>query len=127
MATPTQDMPPQGGFPEVRYRRYLPKRGPSGLVILSGIAAISAYGFYKVAEGNLERRELNRENLWARIHLIPLLTAEADRDAYRRSEAAKAREAEIMKNVEGWKAGESVYNSTKYYTPPNFVIVPEEN
>lgn len=73
------------------------------------------------------KRELNRENLWARIHLIPLLTAEADRDAYRRSEAAKAREAEIMKNVEGWKAGESVYNSTKYYTPPSFVIVPEEN
>lgn len=72
-------------------------------------------------------RELKRENLWARIHLIPLLTAEADRDAYRRSEAAKAREAEIMKNVEGWKAGESVYNNTKYYTPPNFVIVPEEN
>lgn len=56
MSTPTQDMPPQGGFAQVRYRRYLPQRGPSGLVLLSGIIAISAYGFYKVAEGNLERR-----------------------------------------------------------------------
>lgn len=72
-------------------------------------------------------RELKRENLWARINLVPLLTAEADRDIYRRTEAAKAREEEIMKNVEGWKAGESVYNNTKYYNAPNFVVVPEEN
>ncbi|CEG66249.1 Putative NADH:ubiquinone oxidoreductase, B16.6 subunit [Rhizopus microsporus] len=127
MSNRTQDLPPQGGFPEIKYRRYLPKRGPSGAVLLSGLVALSAYGFYKVGEGNVEKRELKRENLWSRIHLVPLLTAEADRDAYRRSEAAKAREAEIMKNVEGWKVGESVYNNTKYYTPPNFVIVPEEN
>lgn len=70
---------------------------------------------------------MKRENLWARINLIPLLTAEADRDSYRRAEAAKAREQEIMKDVKDWKAGESVYNNTKYYTPPKFVIVPEEN
>lgn len=72
-------------------------------------------------------RELKRENLWARIHLIPLLTAEADRDTYRRVEAAKSREQEIMKDVEGWKVGESVYNSSKYYTAPKYVIVPEKN
>lgn len=72
-------------------------------------------------------RELKRENLWARINLVPLLTAEADRDTYRRTEAAKAREAEIMKDVKDWKAGESVYNNTKYYNTPKFVIVPEEN
>lgn len=120
-----QDLPPAEGFSEVKYRRYLPKRGPSGLVILAGVTAISAFGFYKVFQGNLERRELKRENLWSRIHLIPLLTAEADRDTYRRTEAAKAREEEIMKDVEGWKAGESVYNNTKYYTAPKFVIVPE--
>ncbi|KAG2232455.1 GRIM-19 [Thamnidium elegans] len=122
-----QDLPPAEGFPEVKYRRYLPKRGPSGLVILAGITALSTFGFYRVSQGNLERRELKRENIWARINLIPLLTAEADRDTYRRAEAAKAREQEIMKDVEGWKAGESVYNNTKYYTEPKFVIVPEEN
>ncbi|KAI8888903.1 GRIM-19 [Backusella circina FSU 941] len=122
-----QDLPPAGGFSEVKYRRYLPKRGPSGLVIVAGVTAISAFGFYKVYQGNLERRELKRENLWARINLIPLLTAESDRDLYRRTEAANAREAETMKNVEGWKAGESVYNNTKYYNAPKYVIVPEEN
>ncbi|KAI8077954.1 GRIM-19 [Gilbertella persicaria] len=122
-----QDLPPAQGFPEVRYRRYLPKRGPSGLVTLLGLTAISAFGFYRVGQGNLERRELKRENIWSRIYLTPLLIAETDRDSYRRSEAAKAREEEIMKDVEGWKAGESVYNNTKYYTAPKFVIVPEEN
>ncbi|CEP15976.1 hypothetical protein [Parasitella parasitica] len=122
-----QDLPPAEGFPEIKYRRYLPKRGPSGMVILAGVTAICGFGFYKVFQGNLERRELKRENLWARINLVPLLTAEADRDTYRRTEAAKAREEEIMKDIKDWKAGESVYNNTKYYNAPKFVIVPEEN
>lgn len=70
---------------------------------------------------------MKRENLWSRIHLIPLLTAESDRDMYRRTIAAKNRESEIMKDVKDWKAGESVYNNTKYFTPPNYVAVPEDN
>ncbi|OZJ04315.1 hypothetical protein BZG36_03172 [Bifiguratus adelaidae] len=121
-----QDLPPAGGFSEVRYRRNIPRRGPSGLVIFTGMAAICAFGFWRVAEGNLERRELKRENLWSRIHLIPLLTAESDRDAYRRTQAALKRESEIMKDVPGWKAGESVYNNKKFYVPPAYVLVPEE-
>jgi hypothetical protein len=48
-------------------------------------------------------RELRRENTWARIHLVPLLLAEGDRDAYRREQAAQAREREIMKDVRGWE------------------------
>lgn len=32
-----------------------------------------------------------------------MLLAEADRDEYRRTEASKAREAEVMKNVKGWE------------------------
>lgn len=34
---------------------------------------------------------------------MPLLMAESDRDAYRRSQAALAREKEIMKDVPGWE------------------------
>ncbi|KAI7905749.1 GRIM-19 [Cokeromyces recurvatus] len=120
-----QEVPPPQGFSEVKYRRYLPKRGPSGLVLLASIAAISAFGFYRVGQNNLERRELKRENLWSRIHLIPLLTAEADRDMYRRMEAARGHEEEIMKDVKDWKVGESVYNNTSYFTPPSYVLVPE--
>lgn len=48
-------------------------------------------------------RELEREKVWSRIHLVPLLMAEGDRDLYRREQAAIAREKEIMKNVPGWE------------------------
>lgn len=48
-------------------------------------------------------RELKRERAWSRIHLIPLLMAEADRDAFRREQAQLEREKEIMKDVPGWE------------------------
>jgi hypothetical protein len=48
-------------------------------------------------------RELQREKIWSRIHLVPLLLAEGDRDAYRRERAALAREQEIMKDVKDWE------------------------
>ena len=48
-------------------------------------------------------RELQREKVWSRIHLVPLLLAEGDRDEHRRQLAANAREQEIMKNVKGWE------------------------
>lgn len=59
-----QDLPPAEGFPEIKYRRYLPKRGPSGLVLLAGVTAISAFGFYRVFQGILERRYDNSSFKW---------------------------------------------------------------
>ncbi|XP_006456821.1 GRIM19 NADH ubiquinone oxidoreductase [Agaricus bisporus var. bisporus H97] len=112
-----QDMPPSGGFEAIKYKRNLPFRGPGGLAILGGVTAICAYGFYRVGKGNLEKRELRREKAWSRIHLVPLLLAESDRDAYRREQAALAREREIMKDVPGWEVGRSVYSSSRYRSP----------
>lgn len=40
--------------------------------------------------------ELAREKMWARIHLIPALQAEEDRDQVRRYLADKAREKELL-------------------------------
>ena len=48
-------------------------------------------------------RELKRENAWSRIHLIPLLEAENDRDKYRRAVAEKTVEGAIMQRHKGWK------------------------
>lgn len=53
------------------------------------------------------RRELQREKAWSRIHLVPLLLAESDRDVYRRDYAALEREREIMKDVPGWEVRSS--------------------
>jgi hypothetical protein len=52
--------------------------------------------------------ELAREKMWSRIHLIPLLTAEEDRDLVRRHYADLAREKELM------GSNTSVYNSDRY-------------
>jgi hypothetical protein len=40
--------------------------------------------------------ELAREKMWARIHLIPALQAEEDRDQVRRYLADRAREKELL-------------------------------
>ena len=53
-------------------------------------------------------RELQREKTWSRIHLVPLMLAEGDRDTYRRQQAALEREKEIMKDVKGWEVSEYV-------------------
>lgn len=53
---PFRDMPPAGGFEAVKYKRNLPLRGPGGLVVLGGVTAICAYGFYRLGQGNGEKR-----------------------------------------------------------------------
>ena len=54
--TDCRDMPPVGGFESIKYKRNLPFRGPGAYVILGGVTAICAYGFYRLGKGNLERR-----------------------------------------------------------------------
>jgi hypothetical protein len=55
--------------------------------------------------------ELAREKMWSRIHLIPLLTAEEDRDLVRRHYADQAREKELLGSQT------SPYNSDRYMAP----------
>jgi len=47
-------------------------------------------------DSNTLHSELAREKMWSRIHLIPLLQAEEDRDQVRRHFADKARERELL-------------------------------
>ena len=51
-----RDLPPSGGYQPIRYKRNLPGKNPSGVAIFGSILAICGYGFYKVAQGNLEQR-----------------------------------------------------------------------
>ena len=55
-----------------------------------------AYGWRKLFVGNREKHELAREKMWSRIHIMPLLQAEEDRDQVRRMYADKAREKELL-------------------------------
>src|SRR6201996_79526 len=98
-------MPPPGGFEAIKYKRNLPLKGPSGLVMFLGVMGITSFGLYRVLQGRAEQRfeskplllrlctlmacvsELKREKGWSRIHLTPLPIAEADREASRREQA----------------------------------------
>ena len=120
-----QDMPPTGGYSPVQYKRNLPVRGFRPAAYLFGTAALMTYGFWRVGQGIREHKcvesylgvrskafehdwdvigtsantwhsELAREKMWARIHLIPALQAEEDRDQVRRYLADKAREKELL-------------------------------
>ncbi|CAJ2508483.1 Uu.00g135090.m01.CDS01 [Anthostomella pinea] len=98
-------------------QRNLPASGFRPATLLVGMGAVMVYGFYKLGQGIKEQNELAREKMWSRIHLIPLLQAEEDRDLVRRHLADQAREKELM--GENFK----VYNSDRYVRP-TYAVTP---
>jgi len=119
-----QDLPPRGAYPEVQIKRNLPGRGFSAGIVFLGVGAIVIWGHRRSQQAISERRELFRESQWARLHLIPLLEAESDRDLYRRQYAAMEREQEIMRDVPGWRAGDNVYHGQRFVLPEYLVAPP---
>ena len=94
-----------GRSPELFYRLILTRRGYS-ITINCGLSGPGDCTQTAVASWRIvpaPNSELDRENAWTRIHLTPMLVAEADRDLYRRTRASIAREAAIMEHVQGWK------------------------
>merc|ERR1711943_82216 len=88
-----QDGPRPGGFPPVRFRRDMAPKGPNGLTMFVGAAAVIAFGMYKVGQGNIKRREEHEEKLQARRNLVAVLQAEEDRRYVKAKEEALALEA----------------------------------
>ncbi|KAI4260923.1 MAG: hypothetical protein LQ352_000078 [Teloschistes flavicans] len=91
-----QDLPPQGGYEPVQYKRNLPARGFRPRNYFLGAGLLMAYGWYKYAIGIHELNELGREKMWSRIYLTPMLQAEDDRDQIRRHWADQDREQELL-------------------------------
>ncbi|XP_027328242.1 NADH dehydrogenase [ubiquinone] 1 alpha subcomplex subunit 13 [Anas acuta] len=119
MAAPKvkQDMAPPGGYGPVDYKRHLPRRGLSGYSLFAlGIGSL-LLGYYTIVKWNRERRRLQIEDLEARIALMPLLQAEADRRILRQLRQNLDEEAKIMKDVPGWKVGESVFHTNRWVPP----------
>ncbi|EPE27857.1 hypothetical protein GLAREA_04648 [Glarea lozoyensis ATCC 20868] len=113
-----QDLPPSGGYGPVQYKRNLPARGFRPAYLLFGVAGIMTFGFWKLGKGIREHNELAREKMWSRIYLIPMLTAEEDRDLARRHYADLEREQKLL----GSKT--SAYNSDRYVRP-TFAVTPQ--
>ncbi|PNW71685.1 hypothetical protein CHLRE_16g664600v5 [Chlamydomonas reinhardtii] len=102
-----QDAPPPGGFPTIRIERRLPSTGPTGVAIFAGLAAIMGYGFYKLHEQRQEKRFEADEILTVRKIVHPVLQAEWDLRYLEHLKREREEEAKVMKNVPGWKVGES--------------------
>ena len=113
-----QDGPPPGGFPSVRFARRIPSTGPAGATVLATAAAVMAYGFYRVGQGNQGRRAVKAEKVARRAALYPVLQAEEDRRWVAAAAGAAAAEAEVMKGVPGWEAGKGVYSPGARWMPP---------
>ncbi|XP_067416435.1 NADH dehydrogenase [ubiquinone] 1 alpha subcomplex subunit 13 [Emydura macquarii macquarii] len=112
-----QDMPPAGGYGPIDYKRHLPRRGLSGYSLFAlGIGSLLV-GYYTLIKWNRERRRLLIEELESRIALFPLLQAESDRRTLRLLRENLEEEANIMKDVPGWKVGESVFHTDRWVTP----------
>ncbi|KAM9516263.1 NADH dehydrogenase [ubiquinone] 1 alpha subcomplex subunit 13 [Guaruba guarouba] len=119
MAAPKvkQDMAPPGGYGPIDYRRHLPRRGLSGYSLFALGAGSLLLGYYTIIKWNRERRRLLIEDLEARIALMPLLQAESDRRTLRILRQNLDEEAKIMKDVPGWKVGESVFHTDRWVPP----------
>lgn len=89
-------------------QRNIPTRGPKPVYYTLAALAVMAYGWRQLFLGNREQLELGREKMWSRIHLIPLLQAEEDRDQVRRYYADLGREKQLLGSET------RVMNSDKY-------------
>lgn len=79
----TQEMPPPD-IPKIRFKRSLPRRGPSSVVIIIGSVAFVSFGYWMKYKGMCIEKEIEREKIQARLHLEPYLQAERDAEWVRR-------------------------------------------
>ncbi|KAG6787945.1 hypothetical protein POTOM_003996 [Populus tomentosa] len=68
---------------------------------------------------------LKEEKYAARRAILPLLQAEEDERFVKEWKKYLEYEAEVMKDVPGWKVGESVYNSGRWMPPATGELRPE--
>ncbi|XP_048198630.1 NADH dehydrogenase [ubiquinone] 1 alpha subcomplex subunit 13 [Perognathus longimembris pacificus] len=112
-----QDMPPPGGYGPIDYKRNLPRRGLSGYSMLAVGVGTLLFGYWGITRWNRERRRLYIEELEARLALLPLFQAERDRRMLQMLRENLEEEAIIMKDVPGWKVGESMFSTTRWVPP----------
>ena len=72
------------------------------------------YGFYTIAKTNEERNRQKLEDRRMRYAMSVLLKTESDREYMCREEIYLKQEREVMKDVKGWKVGESPNYSNKF-------------
>ncbi|KAJ3664811.1 hypothetical protein Zmor_000354 [Zophobas morio] len=110
-----QDMPPEGGYKPISYKRIPAKTYFSGWALIGGyLGMTAAAGFlYYLNCKRLHRNEIEMRS--GRFAIFPLLLAERDREYLKQLRRNRDEEAELMKNVEGWEVG-TYYGEPLYKT-----------
>lgn len=109
-----QDLPPKGGFPAVRYKQLVTRRGPPGFVILAAACGITAFGLYNHVQRKHEQRFNKLGDFSSKYERGYLIQAREKVAAERAKAKIVDQEREIMSNVAGWTAGKNTY-----FTQPN--------
>ncbi|XP_063852250.1 NADH dehydrogenase [ubiquinone] 1 alpha subcomplex subunit 13-like [Scylla paramamosain] len=112
-ATPTQDLPPKGGYAPVNFTRIPARSYFNGYQLFAGfgvVSAVACYMYYKTY--SLVRRE-DIEMRSGRLAVEPLLLAERDREFLKQIRRNRDEEARLMANVEGWEVG--TYHGERIY------------
>jgi len=112
-----QEMPPQGGYKEIKYERVLPQKlfKNWSFVALNVIALV--YGTYYFRRRKRYMGKLAVERYDHYNALEPLLQAEKDRAFLRHMRYNREVERELMKNVPDWTVG-TLWGKPVYKTLP---------
>ena len=76
-----------------------------------------AWGFYRVGQNNHERTAVKVAERRLRFQMAPYLQAEADQEFLVRERNIMDQQKEIMRDIPGWRAGQSQYFGSRW-TPP---------
>ncbi|XP_067133072.1 NADH dehydrogenase [ubiquinone] 1 alpha subcomplex subunit 13 [Centruroides vittatus] len=110
-----QDLPPSGGYKRIIFHRIPPKKYFSGYTMFAGYIGLTAFSSYFVWLDLKRQRRLKVENCDVKVALEPLLLAERDRMYLKQLRKNREEEAELMKDVPGWKVG-TYYGEPLYKT-----------
>lgn len=114
---PVQDLPPEGGYSSVNFKRVplKPILSPKALAGAFAAVSVGAWYMYYLTDKQLLREEIEMRS--CRNVMLPIVMAERDRLYLKELRRNRDEEAKLMENVPGWKVG-TWYGEPIYKTLP---------
>ncbi|KAK9880231.1 hypothetical protein WA026_010105 [Henosepilachna vigintioctopunctata] len=122
--TKRQEMPPDGGYKTIPFKRVPARQFFSGYALIGGYLGMTAGAAYIYYLNCLQVQKEEIELRSGRIAIEPLLKAERDREYLKQLRRNRDEEAKLMANVEGWKVG-TLYGEPIFKTRPDAFIEPK--
>jgi len=114
-----QDLPPQGGYKPIYFKRVPTQTWLKGWQWIAGYLAIStaALSVYYITYKEITMDEIEMRSSKNVIEVV--VQAERDREYLKQVRRNRDEEAQLMANVEGWKVG-------TWYGEPIYKTVPKD-